>query len=250
MAGDLRAAAQGRGAGLCVARVGKSVEADRGEQMMIDHPYAPETLLPYLLLVVELAKAIAWPASVLLIFFVLREPIATLLSRIRNLSAAGVEVGLEPKQEKLSANSDPAIISKVSDEKTEAFRALEELIRKDLTKIDPANREELLINQLTGEKLLRHFTSTYSQIFGSQIALLRSLEQSEKGMSLVELENYFKEVQSRYPELKDWDSIQYVRFLEGSRLLNKENGAIILTDIGADFLKWITSTGLSEARGL
>lgn len=218
--------------------------------MMIDHPYAPETLLPYLLLVVELAKAIAWPASVLLIFFVLREPIATLLSRIRNLSAAGVEVGLEPKQEKLSANSDPAIISKVSDEKTEAFRALEELIRKDLTKIDPANREELLINQLTGEKLLRHFTSTYSQIFGSQIALLRSLEQSEKGMSLVELENYFKEVQSRYPELKDWDSIQYVRFLEGSRLLNKENGAIILTDIGADFLKWITSTGLSEARGL
>lgn len=164
--------------------------------------------------VVELIKALAWPAVVLTIFFIIKKPLKALLSKLNSVKFQGVEFGANqtPKgEEKLvgnqsvnfidasidqhpKINTQPPILSKEiqdSDPKglklvkgkykfwaPQTMAQISTWMGNEVSLSDPMNDNQK-IQLLKGYSEIMYFQflceRTYDLIFGSQIELLNYL---------------------------------------------------------------------------
>jgi hypothetical protein len=129
----------------------------------------------------------------------------------------------------------------------------EELIKKELSDRGLETTGEsiaILIRHLATTQFLFWFEKTYRLIFGSQIFLLRKINQEiSKSIKKEAVGMFFEEIQKSIEELSAWTLNQYLFFMMNEGLLIEEDDKLLITLKGNDFLTIMTRLGYSEKRG-
>ncbi|VFQ44368.1 hypothetical protein [Desulfoluna butyratoxydans] len=128
----------------------------------------------------------------------------------------------------------------------------EMIINRDLKEFDlstGSTTEKILVKQLAVTRAEVWFDQTYNSIFGSQIALLKLLNERKYPVDSVVMDSYFEKQQQKFPKLfSTWTKEGYLNFLFVNSLIVIEDGNYRITPHGIEFLMVITKKGLSEDR--
>jgi len=206
----------------------------------------------------EILSALGWP-HVALIFalvfiFVFNRPLREFIGRIKSVGKDGLSTETAPTLQ----NED--VRQKAVDElmrlgDSPLMLEAEKLIRIDIEERG-LNAEsdscKVLIRHLAATQIALDFEQIYNLIFGSQIFLLKKLnEVVGQGLEEEQIEKHYHAVQEIYPDsFGDWSFEQYLQFMFSRNLLTKQDGKIHITVKGVEFLVWMVKTGHSESRGL
>lgn len=113
---------------------------------------------------------------------------------------------------------------------------------------------KVLIRHLAGTQLLLEFERIHSHIFGSQIYLLRQLNKAiPNGLAESDVLLHFENVKKRYSEsFFDWTSEIYLTYLYSRILITKaeDTSNIHITNLGVEYLTWITRNGIDDEKAL
>ena len=98
--------------------------------------------------------------------------------------------------------------------------------------------------------ILLEFEQIYNLIFGTQISLLKKLnEVVGQGISEHEVQLYFSDVQENHKEeFGIWSLDQYLNFLIERTLILFKDGAYHITNLGVEYLTWMARNGKSENK--
>lgn len=203
-----------------------------------------QIVLEYLKAFVDLLKGIAWPASVLGAALLFRKEIASIIPNLEEAGMGGVKLRAPSQQ---AAKPEP--IGSSNEGLGPALKREAEAITISLEKTDPKDREAQLIRELAYCTLGRHFDGTYGQIFGSQIAGLRKLA-GLNSVSISDAEEFYKtEAVGKNPEAyKNFSFHNWLSFLRGRKLIVEKDEKIEITELGREFLNYLTQQNLSDTR--
>jgi hypothetical protein len=126
----------------------------------------------------------------------------------------------------------------------------EQAIRTHLEKRGIQNTGEkvdLLIRDLAICQLVVSFEETYRLIFGSQIYILKRVNESKLLKQSV-VEEYFRNTQKLFPAFTDWDADRYMSFLLTFHLLWYQSEQYAITPFGIEFLTWMARVGAACNR--
>ena len=113
--------------------------------------------------------------------------------------------------------------------------------------------EKILSKHLAGTQLLLAFEQIHSVIFGSQIYLLKKLNESAgEGKPIDFVHDHIDHVKSIFADnLSSWDYEQYLAYLFSHQLVVKgDNEKIHITNLGVEYLTWIIRNGRKENKPL
>jgi hypothetical protein len=208
----------------------------------------------WLSIAVDILVKFQWPLVTLilggLVVRQLRRPISSLFERAQSFSKGDLRVDLSQTAAQLET-TNPQIEDLKNWGTSPAV-----LNRKEAIKSDFKNRglsvsgeaTEVLISQLAVTQLLWKAEEIYFFIFGSQIVLLKSLNQTPAGIPSQDIATFFEGVQNRFDILKRWNLQGYVRYLIAERLITFDGTAYRITIEGKEFLAWLARTGRSENK--
>ena len=131
------------------------------------------------------------------------------------------------------------------------MRELEAELHKQLLLFDADKRLDLTVHYLAQSRLEQLFEWIYGQIFGSQIATLRSLMAPGGQMTLADVISYFDNVKSsegaRYQNVSfdHWSA-----FLRNQKLIHVFGDRVEITGLGRDFLLFLSARGRPENKPL
>ena len=93
-------------------------------------------------------------------------------------------------------------------------------------------------------------TAVYRLIFGSQIFLLKKLnEVAGQGKPIEFVATYFEHVKNLFPkQLGDWSLEQYLAFLIGRSLITTKGNIFHITNLGVEYLTWMIRNGRGEDK--
>ena len=218
---------------------------------MLEYAYEPWTGIPYLFLLFDTFKGLAWPAFLLCIAYWFKGPIAEVIKRLSNVEVGNLKLGLQhPQQQSLEKNEelttrlhsiatnglDPNVLS-----------PFEKSILDDLKKLDESEKSSWLVTSLAQAIAERIFATAYANIFGSQIIALKEL--NTRGPHVIEAaEKYFQELRGRDPLFSDWDLGHYLHFLKVFNFIEQKDSTYSITAFGKEFLLFLTRYQLSEQR--
>jgi hypothetical protein len=208
----------------------------------------------------EIIAAFGWPhfafafGTVFLLVF--REQLRALLGRITSIDKTGIKTQPNPEIQR----EDPKKIEAAQElllaiGNTVVLQDIESRIRNDLTKrqlsVD-GETTKVLIKYLAAAQVGLEFEQIQNLIFGSQIYLLKRLnEVTEQGQSPAFVESHFEHVQKMFSEpFADWSLEKYLHFLVERQLIVFQDGRCHITHIGKEYLIWMARTGRAENKGL
>lgn len=113
--------------------------------------------------------------------------------------------------------------------------------------------DKVLLRHLAGTQLLLEFERIHPVIFGSQLYLLRQLNSAAPdGMTEEDVLLHFERVKQQFIDsFKSWTAEKYLAFLYSRILITKDDkNNIHLTNLGVEYLIWITRNGLREDNAL
>lgn len=203
---------------------------------------------PILTAVVNVLSALAWPGVLLFLTLHFTDEIKTLFLRLSELGPRGAKFQA-PTQATGSAKEQGTELdvtntgAQITDP---VMREFEKNNRKAFEAIDPSKRDEQLIWALTVEQLHRYFALAYSDIFGSQIWLLRQL--NSRDLPRQECEMIFSNWLLRNPQLNGWTLDQYLNYLLVWRLIEQDGDRFRITETGRSFLGFLSQFRLREDR--
>jgi hypothetical protein len=204
----------------------------------------------------EIINAIQWEHLLfvfsLVFIFLFRGPLSELIPKITKIGKDGVTAGTtapdaqremsnpEAVHELLGMIGNSIVISDLESRITNELKLKGFSVDGDSTKV--------LIRHLAGTQLLLSFEQIHNLIFGSQIFLLKKLnETTGQGRSLEFVMNHVEHVRALYPEeFEGWSNDQYLAFLYGRILILEESETIHITNFGVEYLTWITRNGRRE----
>ncbi|MBR0803594.1 hypothetical protein JQ636_08605 [Bradyrhizobium japonicum] len=202
--------------------------------------------MEYLKLLVELAKAIAWPSAVFGLGFMFRSDVRELFPRLKKAGPAGLE--FDPARQVLAAPSKQLKDLPGFPERSPVIAKVETSLHSELELMDPDKRVDLLIRHLAVARLAWNFEQIYRTLFGSQIRALRALHSSGGKTSRAESAAYFDQVKSEFPQFYEKNTFdEWVRYPISTGLITSTSDEIAITDFGEEFLKYIDEKGLSES---
>lgn len=205
----------------------------------------------------SLIVAISWP-HITLIFgviflFLFRSQIGIAIAKIRSVTKSGVimDVELAPQtQDKKNTN----ILPHIEIEKTVLLEEVERAIFSDLESrgLDhESDTTKVLVRNLAVVNINLEHEQTYYLIFGSQIALLKALnEVSGSGRSEDYVTAFYSTVKEKFKEeFSSWNLDTYLTFLRDKSLITYENSNWHISNKGQDFLIWLAKNGKRESKG-
>ncbi|MBT6230993.1 MAG: hypothetical protein HON76_20505 [Candidatus Scalindua sp.] len=151
------------------------------------------------------------------------------------------EVDKEEIEKLLAVVGDSIVISELVD------RIKAEMEEKGLS--THGDSVKILIKHLAGTRLLLTFEQIHSLIFGSQIRLLKKLNESTGiGKATDFVHTYIDIAKSTHADnLSSWDYNQYLSYLYSSLLIvDDDNNNIHITELGVEYLTWIIRDGRRE----
>jgi hypothetical protein len=207
----------------------------------------------------EIIKVVAWPVAILVCFIFacicFRRHIAALLDRTTSVGKDGLKTVIPTGQSTQEIDR-----LKQSQELVEALtspvlREREGLIRAELKKrgLDESGETvKVLIRYLATAGLINTFEELYRIIFGSQIYVLKSANENRpSGVSEEFIDQHFDQIRRFFaPTYDDWNRDQYMDFLLKLNLMVREAGFYRITNLGVEFLGWMTKVGAIEKKGL
>jgi len=207
----------------------------------------------------EIFASLGWPhfTFIFSVFFLLifKSQISNFISRISSIDKGGVKTSPVPEaqrekekteavQELLLAIGDSIVLRDVEG------RVVADLQAKNLeTESDTA---KVLIKHFAASKILLEFEQIHNLIFGSQIFLLKKLnEVTGQGQNIETVKAHFEHVKDIFSkEFEEWDFEKYMYFLEGRSLVTIDVNQYHITNLGVEYLTWIARNGRSENRPL
>ena len=199
----------------------------------------------------KLIEVLKWPlvvvGSVGLVALFFRKQCVGFLSRLTSVGKDGLKAAPAASQE-----TQPAREHQVNDLMkafdSNVLLAQEHIIKNDL-KDKGLNHVgatvDVLVRHLAQTQILYHLAESYRTIFGSQIFLLKKINQ-QASISSKEAEIHFLHIQKRFPELADWNLDKYMTYLVDRRLVGFDQGLYSITPLGVEFLGWMVRVGAAE----
>ena len=207
----------------------------------------------------EYFKSIGWPhiSLVAIVFFLIlfKRDLGELIRRISSINKDGIRTDQFPEaqrekkkndaaQELLDAIGQSIVIQEIEARITNEMNSRSLDTNTDSTKV--------LIRILAASQLLLEFEQIHSLIFGSQIFLLKKLnEVSGQGKPLLFISEYFENVKQHFPnELEFWDLEQYLSFLKSRLLITISDDNYHITNLGVEYITWMVRNGRPENKPL
>ena len=207
---------------------------------------------------VEIVKAFGWPhftfLFALIVLVVFKSQLAELITRITSIDKSGIKTTPAPEaqREKKKDEVVQELLFAIGD--SIVLREIEGRIKADLDERgleSEGDSPKILIKHLAGAKLLLEFEQIQNLIFGSQIFLLKKLnEVVGQGRSREEVEAHFARVKELFEELKGWSFDQYMYFLIKRLLVTVDMNTYHITNLGVEYLTWMARTGQGEGKPL
>lgn len=201
---------------------------------------------------------IGWPLATLIfaLFVVLlfRKPLQSFIERVRHVGKDGVSTNEIPTAQ-IQDSKKEAVEDLMRLGDSALLHEIENAILSDLKNrgLDcTSDSVKILSHHLSATKIALEFEQVHSVIFGSQIYLLKKLnEYPGKGLDSDFVEGHFKHVQTLFPsELGNWTIDNYLNFLFNRILIRKDIDQYRITVRGQEFLLWMIRMGRSENRPL
>jgi hypothetical protein len=206
----------------------------------------------------EFVGALGWPhfSFVFAVIFLLvfRNQLAGLISRVTSIGKIGLKTSPSPEAQREKAKTEAVqeLLRAIGD--SIVLRDVESRIKLELQQKQlevEGDTVKVLIGLLAAASVLIQFEQIYNFIFGSQIRLLKSLnEVVGQGLPQQNVMLYFEEVKLLTEQLADWSFDQYMAFLHGRSLVALTNQTYHITNLGVELLIWMAKNGRSENRAL
>ena len=217
-------------------------------------------------IILSLADKLGWPIAVVLIalglgltlIVVCRKELRDLVRRTTSISPRrGIKAVPQPPQVLSTSPALPALASADLSRQVAANVDLYVLDQRingicaefDSRGIGPGQREDLLIELLAGALTREAWGRIYLLIFGSQMRLLQSLNQSPGGLTEGEVRPIYQTGATQQPELYNAVTFEsWMTFVESSALVSRNGDRYVITPYGRGFLKYIVAQGLPFER--
>jgi hypothetical protein len=206
----------------------------------------------------EFIKALGWPhfsfAFAIIFLALFRKQIAGLISRVTSIDKSGLKASPTPEaqREKTKTEAIQELLRGIGD--SIVLRDVEGRIKSELQQrqLDiEGDTVKILISLLAAATVIVQFEQIYNFIFGSQIRLLKSLnEVVGQGLPKENVTFYFEAVRLATEPLANWSFDEYLAFLHGRLLVILTGDTYHITNLGVEFLTWMTKNGRSENRPL
>lgn len=194
---------------------------------------------------------LAWPAAVIAIAVIYRQDIRSILPRLRRAGPGGVELDpVEQQQRPSAAKPDTAELKPLPGIlRTAPLEMVERKLHAEAAALPEDQREDLLISALAQAQLSTLFERIYSQIFGTQIAGLRQLNAAGR-VTLQDAREFFDQVTATFPDAYRQHGLEgWLEFLRRNNLVRQhDDGSLEITDLGRDFLQYLTGQRLPENK--
>jgi len=184
-----------------------------------------------------------------------RKALLGLISRITSIDKSGIKTSQAPEaqREKQKKESVQQLLLVVGN--SIVIKEIEGRIREDLKKKGletEGGTIKVLINHLAGTRMFLEFEQLYNIIFGSQIILLKKLnEVTGQGKPIEFVANHFENVKGLFTEqLGNWSLEQYLNFLIERRLIVTKGNIYHITNMGVEYLTWMVRNGKREDKPL
>jgi hypothetical protein len=202
--------------------------------------------MEYLKLLVDLAKAIAWPSAVFALGYMFRSDVRALFPRLTKAGPSGLE--FDPARQLLAVTSKELKVLPGFPDRTPMITKVETDLHAELDIIDPDKRIDVLIRHLAVARLGRNFEQILRILFGSQIRALRTLSEAEGGRtSPAESVTYFDEVKAKYADFYEKNTFdEWIQYPVSAGLIEPKNEQVTITELGREFLTYMNALGLSE----
>lgn len=196
---------------------------------------------------IELIDSIKWPIVAIVAILLLVKPIKNLINRITKVGYG--DKSIEATQQTVTKKIEQQEISTIDRAlgmfRTETIEMFVKAVESE-TEISKLSTDEEKIDRLKNYStiiyVMRHFDHIYSSIFGSQIRILERLNtlQPEDKESL---QFYYDNAKGYNPKFyENYPYENYLNFLFSFNLIREDDGFIQITNLGVDFLKYLTET--------
>jgi hypothetical protein len=205
---------------------------------------------------VQLLEILKWSAVffvlILIAILLFQAQLAGFLSRVTSIGREGLKAApaVANQQNQADPNKEAQDVLKALD--SPMLLEQEQAIRTQLEKQGIQNAGEkvdLLVRYLAICQLVVTFEETYRLIFGSQIYILKRVNES-KVLKRSVVEEHFRHTQKLFPAFTDWDADRYMSFLLTFHLLQYQNEQYAITPFGIEFLTWMARVGAAENKPL
>lgn len=203
--------------------------------------------------IIELINSSKWIIVILGISYILKNPISSLIGKIKGVSAGGVDVSFEQNQDQsvdngLNNTSTNDLVDNILNKYSpETIQLLDDIIKKE------TNYSATESSIIQADKFLKYsqalllqmkYDNIYSIIYGSQLKLLLKLN-SEITSTKTELISFFTKAKNEHPErYSNYSYEAYLNYLHNVNLIiEKDNEDISITIYGKDFIKYIVNRG-------
>jgi hypothetical protein len=210
---------------------------------------------------VQLVEKGGYPAVILVVsvisIWIFREALRDLIKRIYSIGTKGVRAKPSENQQlavtveqnsgasveltnELSSQVDPSLLD---------LRANSIYAELESRGVRPEDRDTTLVRLLSASLIREHWERTYALIFGSQIRLLQSINETFGGLEEEEADAAYHVAAEQYPEVyAQFPFENWIRFIEGSSLVTREDGRLLITPLGKGFLKHLIAQSLTFNR--
>ena len=208
--------------------------------------------------IIKILSSFGWPhvslIFALIFIFVFKKAIREFIGKIKSVGKEGLKTESSQTAE-VEEKRKQAVEELMKFGDSNVTNKLESFIFKDLKQrgLDTdSDTVKVLIRHLAATQLALDFEQIYNIIFGSQIFLLRKLnEAAGTGLNIEKIKSHFEHVQGLFDEqLNSWTLEQYLSFLFGRTLITVKDNSYHITIKGVDFLIWLTKTARSKNRPL
>ena len=208
----------------------------------------------------EILQSLGWPhfAFIFAVVFVLlfRSELSGLLGRITSIDKSGIKAQPSPEAQREEKKKEAAqeLIDAIGN--SIVLQDIEGRIRQELETRGletTSDTVRVLIKHLAATRILAEFEQIHNFIFGSQIFLLKRLnEVAGQGKPKEFVVEHFAHLRSTvFPDaFRDWTVDQYLAFLHQRLLILLKDGTYHITNLGVEYLTWVARNGRSENNPL
>lgn len=208
---------------------------------------------------VEVLSSLGWPhfafLFALIFILVFYRQVSGFLSRVTAIDKNGIKTQSSPEAQREEKKKEAAQELLLAIGNSPVLQDIEGRIRKDLQDrgLDAdGDTAKVLIKHLAATKVLLEFEQIHNLIFGSQIFLLKKLnEVAGQGKPREFVVAHFEHIKALFPgTFLDWDIDQYLGFPISRSLVLVQDGMYHITNLGVEYLTWIVRNGRREDNPL